>query len=113
MTNQVAENITVHGSLVYNNQLCSRAPPQTYNQVFPDHKLLSSRYSNLGWIELNQLQHDTVSHLVLHVYLGPTGEKQLYHISMTTVTGKHEGSPAILRRQMRQRYHHSNVRMWE
>ena len=28
MINQVAENVTVHGSLVYNNKLCSRAPPQ-------------------------------------------------------------------------------------
>ena len=28
MINQVVENITVHGSLVYNNELCSRAPPQ-------------------------------------------------------------------------------------
>ena len=42
---------------------------------------------------------DVVSDLVLHVYLGPTGEKQLYHVSMTTVTSQYEGSLAILRRQ--------------
>ena len=41
-----------------------------------------------------------VSHLVLHVNLSPTGEKQLYHVSMTTVASKHEGSLAILRRQI-------------
>ena len=46
---------------------------------------------------MNQLQHDTVSHLVLQVYLGPTGEKQLYNVSMTTVTGQHEGRPTTLR----------------
>ena len=39
---------------------------------------------------------DVVSHLVLQVYLGPTGEKQLYHVSMPTVTSEHQGSPAIL-----------------
>ena len=43
-----------------------------------------------------------MSHLVLQVHLGPTGEEQLYNISMTTVTGTHEGSPAILRNTMRQ-----------
>jgi len=48
---------------------------------------------------MNQLQNDTMSHLVLQVYLGPTGEKQLYHFSMTTVTGQHEGRPAILRNE--------------
>ena len=48
---------------------------------------------------MNQLQVDTVSHLVLQVYLGPTGKKQLHHINVTTVTGQHEGSLTILRRQ--------------
>ena len=45
---------------------------------------------------MNQLQVDTVSHLVLQVYLGPTGKKQLHHINVTTITGQHEGSMAIL-----------------
>ena len=49
-----------------------------------------------------QLQVDTVSHLVLQVYLGPNGEERLYHISMTFATGSHEGSPAILRNKMRE-----------
>ena len=48
---------------------------------------------------MNQLQVDTVSHLVLQVYLGPTGKKQLYHNNVTTVTGQHEGSLAILMEQ--------------
>ena len=48
---------------------------------------------------MNQLQVDTVSHLVLQIYLGPTGKKQLYHINVTTITGQHEGSLTILRRQ--------------
>ena len=48
---------------------------------------------------MNQLQVDTVSHLVLQVYLGSTGEKQLHHNNVTSVTGQHEGSLAILRRQ--------------
>ena len=48
---------------------------------------------------MNQLQVDTVSHLVLQVYLGPTEKKQLDHINVTTVTGQHEGSLTILRRQ--------------
>ena len=43
-----------------------------------------------------------VSHLILQVYLGPTGEEQLYNSSMTIVTGMHEGSPAILRNRIRQ-----------
>ena len=43
-----------------------------------------------------------VSHLALQVYLGPTGEEQLYNTSMTTVTSQQEGSPAILRNTMRQ-----------
>ena len=43
-----------------------------------------------------------VSYLALQVYLGPTGEEQLYNSSMTTVTGQHEGSQAILRNTMRQ-----------
>ena len=41
-------------------------------------------------------------HSILQVHLGLTGEEQLYNISMTTVTGQHEGSPAILRNTMRQ-----------
>ena len=41
-------------------------------------------------------------HRILQVHLGPTGEEQLYNTSMTTVTGTHEGSPAILRNTMRQ-----------
>ena len=41
-------------------------------------------------------------HSILQVHLGPTGEEQLYNSSMTTVTGQHEGSPAILRNTMRQ-----------
>ena len=45
---------------------------------------------------MNQLQVDTVSHLVLQVYLGPTEKKQLYHINVTTITGQQEGSLAIL-----------------
>ena len=48
---------------------------------------------------MNQLQVDVVPHLVLQVYLGPTGEKKLYHINVTTITSQHEGSLAILRRQ--------------
>ena len=48
---------------------------------------------------MNQLQVDVVLHLVLQVYLGPTGEKKLYHINVTTITSQHEGSLAILRRQ--------------
>ena len=43
-----------------------------------------------------------VSHLALQVHLGPTGEEQLYNLSMTLVTGQLEGSPAILRNTMRQ-----------
>ena len=43
---------------------------------------------------------DVVSHHVLQVHLGPTGEEQLYHISVSTVTGTQEGSPAILRNTM-------------
>ena len=43
-----------------------------------------------------------VSHLALQVYLGPTGEEQLYNVSMTFVTGTHEGSSTILRNTMRQ-----------
>ena len=53
---------------------------------------------------MNQLQVDTVSHIVLHVYLGPIGKKQLHHNNVTTVTGQHEGSLAILRKQ--NRYYH-------
>lgn len=48
------------------------------------------------------LQVDAVSHLVLQVYLGPNGEEQLYHISITFDTGSHEGSPAILKNKMKE-----------
>ena len=48
---------------------------------------------------MNQVQHN-MSDLVLQVYLGPTGEKQLYNVSMTTVTGQHECSPTILQNKM-------------
>ena len=48
---------------------------------------------------MNQLQVDTVSHLVLQVYLGPTGEKKLHHLHVTTITSQHEGSLVILFRQ--------------
>ena len=43
-----------------------------------------------------------MSHLVLLVYLGPTGEKKSHHISVTTLTGTHEGGPAMLRNTMGQ-----------
>ena len=48
---------------------------------------------------MSQVQVDTMSHLVLQIYLGLTGKKQLYHINVTTVTGQHEGTLAILKRQ--------------
>ena len=44
---------------------------------------------------------DVVSHLIMQVHLGPTGEEKLYHISMTPDTGPHVGSHAILRNRMR------------
>ena len=43
-----------------------------------------------------------VSHLALQVHLGPKGEEKLYNISITFVTGVHEGSPAFLRNTMRE-----------
>ena len=46
---------------------------------------------------------DVVSHhSILQVHLGPTGEEQLYHISVSTATGLHEGSLTPLRNTMRQ-----------
>ena len=45
---------------------------------------------------------DVSHHSFLQVHLGLTGEEQLYNVCMTTVTGAHEGSPAILRNTMRQ-----------
>ena len=42
------------------------------------------------------------SYLTLQVHLGPSGEEQLYNISMTSDTGPDEGSLAILRNIMRQ-----------
>ena len=54
---------------------------------------------------------DVVSHHSLQVHLGPTEEEQLYHSSVSTGTGLHEGSPAILRNRMRQNsdYHVMNM----
>ena len=43
-----------------------------------------------------------MSHLALQVHLCPSGEEQLYNISMTMETGQHEGSRTILRNTMRQ-----------
>ena len=51
MTDQVAENITVLGSLVYNNQLCSRAPPQP-----PIGCLLTIKYYQVGIVPKATLQ---------------------------------------------------------
>ena len=48
-----------------------------------------------------QLKVDALSHLVLQVHLGPNGEEQLHHISMTFDTRSHEGGPAVLRNKMR------------
>ena len=50
---------------------------------------------------------DIVSHFVLQV----TGKEKLYHISITTATGHHKGSTAILWNGMRQnsRYHVINM----
>jgi len=45
---------------------------------------------------------DAVSHLILQIHLGPTREEKLYYVSMSTITGLHEGSPAPLRNRMRQ-----------
>ena len=44
---------------------------------------------------------DVVSHLILQVYMGPTGEEKLYHISMTPDNGPHAGGHAILRNKIR------------
>ena len=54
---------------------------------------------------------NVVSHLVLQVHLSSTGKEKLYHISMTTATGHHEGITAILRNGMRQnsKYHVINM----
>ena len=41
------------------------------------------------------------AHLILQVHLGPTGEEELYHISMTPDTGPHAGSHAILKNRIR------------
>ena len=50
---------------------------------------------------------DVVSHLILQVYMGPTGEEKLYHISMTSDNGPHAGGHAILRNKMKNKmcYH--------
>ena len=50
-----------------------------------------------------------ISHLALQVHLGSSGKKQLCNISMTTITGTHEGSPAILREKNEMEpYYHSD-----
>ena len=59
-------------------------------------------FSGMAIIFMNYQQVDAGSHLILQVYLGSTGEEKLYHISVTTVTGQHEGSPTILRNRMGQ-----------
>ena len=50
---------------------------------------------------------DVVTHLILQVYMGPNGEKKLYHISMTPDNGPHAGSHPILRNKMKNKmcYH--------
>ena len=50
---------------------------------------------------------DLVSHLILQVYMGPTGEEKLYHISMTPGNGPHASGHAILRNKMKSKmcYH--------
>ena len=53
---------------------------------------------------------DVVSHLVLQVHLGPTREKLLHDISMSLVTGHHEGSITILRNTMRDDVTHIETR---
>ena len=54
-----------------------------------------------------------MSHLVLQVYLGPTGEKKLYHISTTTLTGTHEDSELMLRNTMTINVNVINMKMKE
>ena len=44
---------------------------------------------------------DVESHLILHVYMGPTGEEKLYHINVTPDNGPHAGGHAILRNKIR------------
>ena len=44
---------------------------------------------------------NVVSHLILQVYMGPTGKEKLYHISMTPDNGPHAGSHAILQNKLR------------
>ena len=39
---------------------------------------------------------DVVSHLILQIHLGSTGEEKLYYMGMSTATGQHECSPASL-----------------
>ena len=50
-----------------------------------------------------------VSHLVLQIHLGPTGEEKLYCIGMSTATSQHECSPASLKNRTRQ---NSNYHLW-
>ena len=54
-----------------------------------------------------------VPHLVLQVYLGPTGEKKLYHISTTTLTGTHKDSELMLRNTMTINVNVINMKMKE
>lgn len=39
---------------------------------------------------------NALSHLVLYIYLGPTGEKHYYNVSMATGTCQHESCQTIL-----------------
>ena len=52
-----------------------------------------------------------VSHLILQVYMGPTGKEKLYHIIMTPDNGPHAGRHAILRNKMKNKqcYHNDKL----
>ena len=54
---------------------------------------------------------NVVSHLILQVYMGPTGKEKLYHISMTPDNGPHAGRHAILRNKMKNKqcYHNDKL----
>ena len=64
-------------------------------------KKKSQKYQCVLGVKDSSSQVD-VSHLALQVHLCPSGEEQLYNISLTFVTGQHEGSYTILRNTMRQ-----------
>ena len=51
---------------------------------------------------------DVESHLILQVYMGPTGEEKLYHINVTPDNGPHAGGHAILRNKIRKQCYHSD-----